>query len=153
MYLFAKNLRLLIYIKKYIIIIYIIYIKCLIYIKYLYKKEEKNKIKNTIPDFIGFLNTAGLGLRDVLIMGVVGSLLRNSLMSLSSPGEFSSSLSLSAELTSDTMVITSLVLESTELFPRPPRSSSLPEARRRLFALLDLFFRGADLIERSPRDI
>lgn len=47
---------------------------------------------------------------DVLMIGVVGNLLRSSLMSLSSPGEFSASLSLSAELTNDTIVITSVVV-------------------------------------------
>lgn len=105
---------------------------------------------------MGFLAVPGLGLIDVLMIGMVGSLLRSSLISLSSPGEFSTSLSLSAELTSDTMVTTSLVLGSTKAFARPPRSSSLlrpDEVRKRLFALLDLLFRGADLIDRSPRDI
>jgi len=105
---------------------------------------------------MGFLAVPGLGLMDVLMIGVVGSLLRNSLISLSSPGEFSTSLSLSAELTSDTIVTTSLVLGSMKAFPRPPRSSSLlgpDEARKRLFALLDRLFKGADLIDRSSRDI
>lgn len=105
---------------------------------------------------MGFLAVPGFGLMDVLMIGMVGSLLRSSLISLSSPGEFSTSLSLSAELTSDTMVTTSLVLGSTRIFPRPPRSSSLlkpDEVRKRLFALLDLLFSDADLIDRSSRDI
>lgn len=96
------------------------------------------------------------------MIGVVDSLLRNSLMSLSSHGEFSTSLSLSAELINDTIVITSAVaLESTDALVRPsPRSrlfvssSSLlhEDVRNRLLVLLDLLFRGADLIDRS-RDI
>lgn len=94
---------------------------------------------------------------EVLIIDVVGSLLRSSSINLSSLGEFSVSLSLSAELTRDTIVTMSIVLESIEFLTRPadlfrdfPSSScfELLPPQNRLFALLDRLFDGADLTAR-----
>lgn len=92
------------------------------------------------------------------MIDVVGSLLRNSSINLSSLNEFSISLSLSAELTRDTIVTMSIVLESIEFFPprvpdlfRDFPSSSffgVPAPQKRLFALLDRLFNGADLTPR-----
>lgn len=104
---------------------------------------------------IGLLALLKAELIDVLIIDVVGSLLRNSSINLSSLNEFSISLSLSAELTRDTIVTMSIVLESIEFFARVPDlfrdfpfSSSffdVPPPQKRLFALLDRLFNGADL--------
>lgn len=112
---------------------------------------------NHVPDLMGFLALLKAEFIDDLMMDVVGSLLRNSSINLSSLGEFSVSLSLSAELTRDTIVTMSIVLESLKFFARPadrfrvfPSSSFLPEfpLQKRLFALLERLFNGADLTAR-----
>lgn len=111
-----------------------------------------------VPDLIGLLALLKAELIDVLMIDVVGSLLRNSSINLSSLNEFSISLSLSAELTRDTIVTMSIVLESIEFFPARvpdlfrdfPSSSffDVPPPQKRLFALLDRLFNGADLTPR-----
>ncbi|KAG7211493.1 hypothetical protein KM043_010764 [Ampulex compressa] len=109
---------------------------------------------------MGFLQILATGLIEALMIDVVGNLLRSSSISLSSPGEFSASLSLSAELTKETIVTTSVALASTEIFPRPevrfrdfPLSSlfEMLVAKRRLLALFERLFSGADLMERPHK--
>lgn len=91
------------------------------------------------------------------MIDVVGSLLRSSSINLSSLGEFSVSVSLSVELTRDTIVTMSIILESIEFFARPadllpdfPFSLFLeqPPPQKRLLALLERLFNGADLTAR-----
>jgi hypothetical protein len=90
-------------------------------------------------------------------MDVLDNLLRNSLMSLSSFDALSISLSSSAKLINDTMVITSFVLGSIEFFLCSTLSSSLHvlelNVKERLFAFLDFLFTDVDLIDRSTCDI